>query len=104
MTNVDKVVKAIENKDYVVLGKPKRAIITLGHISGSIDKEYTGHYVEFDSCNGLFNKIYRLFISDKEIKGTFHNGYSILVNKDLPNILWFQEPDDKIRIIGKFYI
>lgn len=103
MTNVDKVVKAIENQDYVVLGKPKRAIIKLGYTSGSSGNSYQGHYVEF---NGRlpFSRLHRLFISDRELKGTFHNGYSTFVDKTLPNILWFQEPDDKITILEGFYI
>ena len=101
MTNVEKVVKAIENRGFTITKYPCNA---------SIQKEdeeqvFLGKYIEFGGKTHFGEKLYKLFIADKPDRCNFHNGCSVLgYSNGLPDIVWFKEHKDKITILEGLYI
>lgn len=100
MTNVEKVVKAIENKKYTITQYPKIAYIDIEEIGY---KRFKGSVVKFERALPIGANKYTLFIADKE-DSQFHNGWSLLSDRSMPDILWFKEFYDRVTIIEGFYI
>lgn len=101
MTNISKVVKAIQDKKYTITRYPTRAYI---EIEDAGCKKFNGSVVEFEEASPIGNNRYTLFISDNEDSNHFHNGYSLLSDRSIPYILWFKESYDRVTILGEFYI
>lgn len=101
MTNIEKVVKAIQNKKYTITHYPTRACIEIEDIGY---KKFNGSVVEFERALPIGQNHYTLFISDKEDSVNLHNGWSLLSDRSIPDILWFKETYDRVTILGEFYI
>lgn len=101
MTNINKVVKAIQDKKYTITRYPTRAYIEIEDVGY---KKFNGSVVEFERTLPIGNNRYTLFISDKEDSANFHNGCSLLSDRSIPDILWFKESYDRVTILGEFYI
>ena len=101
MTNIEKVVKAIQDKKYTITHYPTRAYIEIEDVGY---KKFDGSVVEFERALPIGNTGYTLFIADKEDSVNFHNGWSLLGDRSMPDILWFKEPYDRVTILGEFYI
>ena len=60
-----------------------------------------------DGVKGYARKLHPkgyLFIADEEDRDQFHNGFSLISDNSMPDVLWFKEPDDKIIKGEGFYI
>lgn len=101
MTNVEKVLKAIEGTDYTITQYPCRASIEINEIGY---KRFYGSVIGFKYKTPFGNKDYELFINDEEDSKQFHSGFSLLGNKSLPDVLWFKEHLDRITKYEGFYI
>ena len=101
MTNVENVVKVIQDKKYTITRYPTRACI---EIKGIGYKKFNGSVVEFERALSIGQNRYTIFIADKEDSVNFHNGWSLLNDRSIPAILWFKEPYDRVTILGEFYI
>ena len=101
MTNIEKVVKALQDKKYTITCYPKRAYIEIEDIGY---KKFSGSVVEFERALPIGQNRYTLFISDKEDSVNLHKGWSLLSDRSMPDILWFKEPYDRVTILGEFYI
>lgn len=101
MTNINKVIKAIQDKKYNITRYPTRAYIEIEDIGY---KKFNGSVVEFEKVLPIGNNRYTLFIADEEDSSHFHNGCSLLNDRSMPNILWFKESYDIVTILGEFYI
>lgn len=101
MTNISKVVKAIQDKKYTITRYPTRAYIEIEDVGY---KKFNGSVVEFEKALPIGNNRYTLFIADKENSVNFHNGWSLLSDRSMPDILWFKESYDRVTILGEFYI
>ena len=101
MTNVEKVVKVIEDRGFTITQYPCKA---------SIQKEdeeqvFLGKYLEFGGKTPFEDKGYKLFIADETDGRNFHNGYSVLGSGNrIPDVIWFKGVHDKITILEGFYI
>lgn len=101
MTNVEKVVKVIQDKKYNITRYPTRGYIEIEDIGY---KKFNGSVVEFERALPIGQNHYTLFIADKEDSVNFHNGLLMLNDRSMPNILWFKEHYDRVTILGEFYI
>ena len=101
MTNVEKVLNALEDTGYTITQYPCRASIEINEIGY---KRFYGSVIEFTYKTPSGNKDYELFINDEEDSKQFHNGFSLLGDKRLPNVLWFKEYWDRITKYEGFYI
>lgn len=101
MTNIEKVVKSIQDKKYTITHYPTRAYIEIEDVGY---KKFNGCVVEFERALPIGQNHYTLFISDKEDSSQFHNGWSLLSDRSMPDIIWFKEPYDRVTILGEFYI
>lgn len=101
MTNVEKVVKAIEEKEFTITHYPCRAYIEVYEANY---KGFYGSVVEFEKVTPKTSSKYTLFISDKEDHDQFHNCLSLIGDRSMPDVLWFKETDDKITRLEGFYI
>ena len=101
MTNINKVVKAIQDKKYTITHYPTRGYIEIKSIGY---KKFNGSVIEFERALPIGQNRYTLFIADKEDSVNFHNGLSMLNDISMPNILWFKEPYYRVTILGEFYI
>ena len=101
MTNISKVVKAIQDKKYTITRYPTRGYIEIEDIGY---KKFNGSVVEFERALPIGQNRYTLFISDNEDSSHFHNGCSLLSDRSIPDILWFKESYDRVTILGEFYI
>lgn len=101
MTNIEKVVKAIQDKKYNIIHYPTRAYIDIEDIGY---KRFYGSIVEFERVLSIGQSRYILFIADKEDSSQLHNGYSLLNDRSIPDILWFKKSYDRVTILGEFYI
>ena len=91
MTNVERVIKAIEEREFTITRYPCRASIKIEEAGF---KSFIGNVIEFERfCPIGLNK-YTLFISDEEDHKQFHNGVSLLGNTNMPKVLWFKEHYD----------
>lgn len=101
MTNVEKVVKVIEDRGFIITQYPCKA---------SIQKEdeeqvFLGKYLEFGGKTSLVYKRYKLFIADETDGRNFHNGCTVLGSGNrIPDVIWFKEAHDKITILEGLYI
>lgn len=101
MTNVEKVVKVIEDRGFTITQYPCNA---------SIQKEYEeqvflGKYLEFGCKTPFGYKGYKMFIADEPDERNFHNGCSVLGSDNrIPDIIWFKEVHDKTTILEGLYI
>lgn len=86
MTNVEKVVKAIQDKKYTITRYPCRASI---EIYEADFKRFEGNVVELENATYRTSLKYTLFIADDD---------------SMPDVLWFKEPYDRVTILGEFYI
>lgn len=101
MTNVERVMEVLEEREFTITHYPCRASI---EIYGADFKCFEGNVVEFEKAiSGALIK-YTLFISDKEDHVQFHNGFSLISDDSMPDVLWFKESDDKITRYGGLYI
>lgn len=101
MTNIEKVVKALQDKKYTITHYPTRAYIEIEDVGY---KKFSGSVVEFERALPIGQNRYTLFISDKEDSVNFHNGWSLLSDRSMPDILWFKEHYDRVTILEGFYI
>ena len=101
MTNISKVVKAIQDKKYTITRYPTRGYIEIEDIGY---KRFYGSVVEFERALPIGQNRYTLFLDDKEGTSQLHNGWSLFSDRSMPNILWFKEPYDRVTILGEFYI
>lgn len=101
MTNVEKVLKALEGTDYTITQYPCKAYIEINEIGY---KRFYGSVIGFNYKTPFVNKDYELFINDEEDSSQFHNGFSLLGNINLPDVLWFKEYLDIIIKDEGFYI
>ena len=101
MTNVERVVKAIEEKEFTITHYPCRASIKIYEANF---KRFEGNVVEFEKVTPGTSIKYTLFISDEEDHVQFHNGFSLISDDSMPDVLWFKETDDKITRLEGFYI
>lgn len=100
MTNVERVIKAIEEREFTITHYPCRASIKIEEAGF---KSFIGNVIEFEKvCPNGLNK-YTLFISDEEDRSQFHNWTSVLGN-NIPKVLWFKESYDKITRYEGLYI
>ena len=101
MTNIEKVIKAIEKKGFTITQYPCKA---------SIQKEdeeqvFFGNYIEFVGKTPFRENVYKMFIADEPDGRNFHNGCSVLGSyNSIQDIIWFKEVHDKITILEGFYI
>lgn len=101
MTNVEKVIKAIEKKGFTITKCPCKASIQ----KEDEEQSFLGNYIEFEGETPFGGKWYKLFIADEPDGYNFHNGCSVLGNGyRIPDVLWFKEVYDKITIFERFYI
>lgn len=100
MTNVERVIKAIEKKGYTITQNPFKALIDM------YDRElkFVGTVLSFEYRSSLGVHEHTIFINDKEDSNIFHNGFSLLGGNDLPSVIWFKEPYDKITRYEGLYI
>ena len=101
MTNVERVVKAIENRGFTVTHYPCRASI---EIYEADFKRFEGNVVELENATSRTSLKYTLFIADEEDHVQFHNGFSLISDDSMPDVLWFKETDDKIIRYEGLYI
>nr|DAS41969.1 MAG TPA: hypothetical protein [Caudoviricetes sp.] len=101
MTNVEKVVKAIQDKKYTITRYPCRASI---EIYEADFKRFEGNVVELENATSRTSLKYTLFIADEEDHVQFHNGFSLISDDSMPDVLWFKEPYNRVTILGEFYI
>ena len=100
MTNVERVMEALEEIGFIITHYPCRASIKIEEAGF---KSFIGNIIEFEKgCPNGLNK-YTLFISDEEDPNQFHNWASVLGN-NIPKVLWFKEHYDKIARYEGFYI
>lgn len=60
-----------------------------------------------DGVKGYARKLHPkgyLFIADEEDHVQFHNGFSLISDDSMPDVLWFKETDDKITRYEGLYI
>ena len=60
--------------------------------------------VELENATYRTSLKYTLFIADEEDHVQFHNGFSLISDDSMPDVLWFKEPYDRVTILGEFYI
>lgn len=84
MTNVEKVVKAIQDKKYTITRYPTRGYIEIEDVGY---KKFNGCIVEFERALPIGQNRYTLFIADNEDSSNFHNGCSLLSDRSIPDIL-----------------
>ena len=96
MTNISKVVKAIQDKKYTITRYPTRGYIEIEDIGY---KKFNGSIVEFERALSIGQNRYTLFIADNEDSSHFHNGCSLLSDRSIPDILWFKESYDRVTIL-----
>lgn len=101
MTNVERVIKAIEDRGFTITHYPCRASI---EIYEADFKCFEGNVVEFEKVTSTTSFKYTLFIADKEDRDQFHNGFSLISDNSMPDVLWFKESDDKITRLEGLYI
>lgn len=101
MTNVERVIKAIEKREFTITQYPYRASI---EIYEADFERFEGNVLEFENVTSVTSIKYTLFISDEENHDQFHNGFSLISDNSMPYILWFKEPDDKITSLEGLYI
>jgi len=101
MTNVERVIKAIEDRGFTITHYPCRASI---EIYEADFKRFEGNVVEFENVTSTTSFKYTLFIADEEDRDQFHNGFSLISDNSMPDVLWFKEPDDKITRGEGLYI
>ena len=101
MTNVERVIKAIEEREFTITHYPCRASIKIYEADF---KRFEGNVVEFEKVTSRTSLKYTLFIADEEDRDQFHNGFSLISDNSMPDVLWFKEPDDKIIKGEGFYI
>ena len=101
MTNIEKVVKALQDKKYTITHYPTRGYIEIEDVGY---KKFYVSVVEFERALSIGQNHYTLFISDKEDSVNFHNGWSLLGDRSMPDILWFKEHYDRVTILGEFFI
>lgn len=100
METVDELMKIIDDSiddEYWIAKNPKRCLLN--------------QYWDLENVPGYVVEIYdrdnekdHLFIADKEDSINLHNGWSLLRDRSMPDILWFKEPYDRVTILGEFYI
>lgn len=101
MTNIEKVVKAIENRGFTITQYPCKAKIQ----KEDEEQVFFGKSLKFGGKTHFGEKVYELFINNKPDGRNFHNGCSVLGHHNrIPDILWFKEVHDKITILEGFYI
>lgn len=101
MTNVERVMEALEEREFTITHYPCRASIKIEEAGF---KSFIGNVIEFEkACSIGLNK-YTLFISDEEDCNQFHNWVSLLGNTNIPKVLWFKESYDKITRYEGLYI
>lgn len=101
MTNVERVMEVLEEREFTITHYPCRASI---EIYGADFKRFEGNVVEFEKAiTGALIK-HTLFISDKEDHVQFHNGFSLISDDSMPDVLWFKELNDKITSLEGLYI
>lgn len=101
MTNIEKVIKAIKEKEFTIIQYPCDASIQ------KVDEEqvFFGKILKFGGKTPFGEKVYELFINNEPDGRNFHNGCSVLGSHNrIPDIIWFKEVHDKITILGQFYI
>ena len=100
MTNVERVIKAIEDRGFTITHYPCRASIDM------YDRElkFVGTVLSFEYHSSLGVHEHTIFINDKEDSNIFNNGFSLLGGNDLPSVIWFKEPYDKITRYEGLYI
>ena len=101
MTNVERVMEFLENGDYTITHYPCRTSIK---IEDANFESFIGNVVEFETVSPIGLCKYNLFISDEENSSQFHNGFSLLGNINMPKVLWFKEPYDRITRYEGLYI
>lgn len=101
MTNVERVIKAIENRGLTITQYPCRVSI---EIYEADFKRFEGNVVEFENVTSVTSIKYTLFIADKEDHDQFHNGFSLISDDSMPDVLWFKETNDKIIRYEGLYI
>lgn len=101
MTNVERVVKAIEEKEFTITHYPCRAYI---EIYESDYKGFYGSVVEFEKVTPRTSSKYTLFISDKEDHEYFHKWLSVMGDRSMPEVLWFKEMNDRVIRYEGLYI
>ena len=101
MTNVERIVKDIEKRGFTITQYPYRASI---EIYEADFERFEGNVVEFENATSVTSIKYTLFISDEEDHVQFHNGFSLISDDSMPDVLWFKETDDKITRLEGLYI
>ena len=101
MTNVERVVKTIEEIGFTITHYPCRASIKIEEVGF---KSFMGNVIEFERVCPIGLNKYTLFISDEEDHNQFHNGLYLLGNTNMAKVLWFKEPYDKITRYEGLYI
>lgn len=101
MTNVERVIKAIEEREFTITHYPCRASIK---IEEARFKSFIGNVIEFERVCPIGLTKHTLFISDEEDHNQFHNGLSLMGDRSMPEVLWFKEPYDKITRYEGIYI
>lgn len=101
MTNVERVMEVIEEIGFTITHYPCRASIKIEEVGF---KSFMGNAIEFERVCPIGLNKYTLFISDEEDHNQFHNGLYLLGNTNMPKVLWFKEPYDKITRYEGLYI
>lgn len=100
MTNVERVMEALEEREFTITHYPCRASIKIEEAGF---KSFIGNVIEFEKVCPIGLNKYTLFISDEEDHNQFHNWTSVLGN-NIPKVLWFKEHYDKITRYEGLYI
>lgn len=101
MTNIEKVVKVIEDRGFTITHYPTRGYIEIEDVGY---KKFNGSIVEFEKALPIGQNRYTLFIADNEDSINLHNGCSLLSDRSIPDILWFKESYDRVTILEGLYI
>ncbi len=99
MTYLEQVVKEIHDKGYELCGIPRKA-----QIYRDIDRSYfLGNYIKVVDRKHDIEYIYSIFISDISNLPLFHNGFGVF-KKNLPNVLWYVQKEDRLKFLNGFYV
>lgn len=101
MTNVERVMKVIEERWFTITHYPCRASIKIEEAGF---KSFIGNVIEFERVSPIGLDKYTLFISDEEDHNQFHSGLALLGNANIQKVLWFKGPYDKITRYEGLYI
>jgi hypothetical protein len=100
MKYVDMVMDVIKSKGYTITKNPCKV-----KLKKEFEEQiFIGNYIEVEHKTRFGMKCHKIFVNDTNDIANFHNGSSVLGGNDLPSVIWFKEPYDKITSLEGLYI